>query len=221
MPVGHAHLLRTTAPGCTLTAGPWRALYVWKGGYSLSIASASPEKGSDGTGKALGRVAADLRELEAGSAAFIWEITGNGVDPPDVPRGTEMLAHYDMPHLPEDETAGETTLRFERVDLFPAVVTPRHTHRGSGLRILISGEIMAELDDRRLRLKPGDAWLEKGPGEAVVGRASATDPTAFVRLLVLPATCFEQDSFVFLDKGQGDRPKPAAYRRFHEERLVL
>src|SRR6056297_2280412 len=153
MPVGHARLLKTTAPGCTLTAGPWRALYVWKGGYSLDGPSASPEKVSDGTGNALGRISADLQELQAGSAAFIWEITGDGVDPPDVPRGTEMLAHYDMPLLSEDETAGEATLRFERVDLFPAVVTPRHTHRGSGLRVLISGDLVAELDERIFRLR--------------------------------------------------------------------
>ena len=87
--------------------------------------------------------------------------------------------------------------------------------------MLITGQLQAEVDFNRFVLGPGDSWLEKGPGEAVIGRAAPDRLTAFVRLLALPAECLNQDSYVVLDARDALRLKPAAYDRFHEERIVL
>lgn len=220
MPIGHARLMQADHPGAALDAGPWRAVFPWRSALEVTDMEQGDLNLAEGMGHALGRGACRLNLTDVGGRCFVWEISA-ALPPVDVPVGLTVLRDYTMPRLLGEADPGTATLRFERVDLFPGVVTPRHTHRGSGLRVLISGRLQAEVDGHCFRLEPGDSWLEKGPGEAVVGRAAQDPATAFVRLLVLPAECLNQDSFVVLDARDAQRPKPAAYDRFHEERLAL
>jgi len=225
MPLGHARLLSGSGrKTMDLAAGPWRALYAWKGAVRVSGENGRPGfEVPCGTGAALDRAAVKISTDSTASVCLVWEVTPQKAPPGASPEGFRELLRYDMPRLPGDhpDTLGEAVLRFERVDLKPGVETPRHTHIGSGLRVLIKGTLVADIDGRIQTLNAGDAWLEKGPGEAVTGRAAAGLETAFVRLLVLPADAAGQDSFVFLEGGAADRPRPAAYERYHEERVLL
>jgi quercetin dioxygenase-like cupin family protein len=212
MPEGLARLVRLGEGPVRLAPGPFRALYVWRGALSGTVAIGA------GQGVALGAGACEIAP-GPGCAAFLWEVSGPATVPTDP---GEMLRHA-MPLLPGETpaTGRAAVLRFERVDLNPGAATPRHTHRGSGLRVLVEGRIEAEVGDARLSLHPGDAWLEKGPDEPVIGRTLPGTPAAFVRLLVLPADMAGQDSFVLLEDGPADRPRPARYERFFETRISL
>ncbi|WP_212524128.1 cupin domain-containing protein [Actibacterium sp. MT2.3-13A] len=223
MPVGTARLFKGDSSRVDLTAGSWRALYPWRGAVRLTCADGTAETLQAGEGRALGRAACRIDTLDPAGRYFLWEVDASGAAGADVPSGLSELMRYDMPLLPGERaaTGHEAVLRFERVDLKPGVETPRHTHLGSGLRVLIEGHLEAQIDDHLRELRPGDSWLEKGPGEAVIGRSAQGCLTAFVRLLVLPADALGEDSFVFLDDGEVRRPRPAAYERFHEERIVL
>ena len=214
-------MLRCTASGTDLRPGPWRAVFAWIGDITLDLPDRSLAL-AEGEAAPLGREVCRITST-AKFCCFVWEIDGPDRPLPMVPDGAETIAAHDMSLLPGEhpETGRDAALRCERVDLHPGVVTPRHTHRGSGLRVLTSGRLEAELDGVQRQLEPGDAWLEKGPGEVVVGRAAPEGRTAFVRLLVLPADCAGADSFVTLDESDAERPRPAAYRRFFEERVTL
>ena len=223
MPVGSARLFMAGRTRADLAAGPWRALYPWRSALRLTRADGTAETVQAGEGRVLGRGACQIDKLDPDGRYFLWEIDGPEAKGAEVPSGLTELMRYDMPLLPGERAAtrNEAALRFERVDLKPGVETPCHTHLGSGLRVLIEGELEAEIDGHVRKLRPGDSWLEKGPGEAVIGRAAPDCHTAFVRLLVLPADAEGADSFVLLEDGEVDRPRPAAYERFHEERIVL
>lgn len=220
MPEGFAVLSQDRLPRADLARGPWRAVYPWRGALSLEVDGVSAVLRA-GEGKALGRGALALVREDPCARYFLWEIHGPGAEPPAVPDGPAHLVSYAMPRLPGEKAGGAAVLRFERVDLNPGVLTPCHTHRGSGLRVMVLGRLEAKVGEACLDLRPGDAWLEKGPCEPVIGRAASEGVTAFVRLLVLPEDCFGRDSFVFLDEGDTARPKPAAYKLFHEERDLL
>ena len=222
MPIGIARLTRGEGEAAGLAAGPWRALFLWKGTLRLTGADGSVRTLSEGQAADLDQGAWSLAG-DAGSCWFLWEVAGADSDLPGPGNGTAILERYDMPLLPgEADAAGrDAVLRFERVDLNPGTATPRHTHKGSGLRVVISGRLDAEVGDWKRRLEPGDAWLEKGPGEPVLGQTHRTEPTSFVRLLVLPGDLAGQDSFMHLEEGARDRPRPASYQRYFEKRVTL
>ncbi len=223
MPVGKARLLRGGSKLVDLPAGHWRAIYPWRGSLSVTRKDGLQANLRPGEGQPLGRAACRIEMLERDGEYFLWEIDGPEASHAEVPDGLVELLRYDMPRLQGESVAEEreAALRFERVDLNEGAETPRHTHRGSGLRVLIDGSLEADIDGHRRDLHPGDAWLEKGPGEAVIGRAASGCRTAFVRLLVLPVIAEGEDSFVLLEDDDAPRPRPAAYERFHEERVVL
>lgn len=219
MPVGLARIFAVDGGSeLDLGPGPWRAIYVVQG----AIRSAGQIIRA-GSGVGLGAAKCDLALAEPDTRAYLWEVGGSAQSNLALHTGLRFLLSYQMPPLAEDDSAapGKAIIRFERVDLFPGVETPPHTHRGSGLRVLITGELEAEIDGKRQRFVPGDAWIEKGPGETVIGRAAPEQQTSFVRLLVLPSAAAGGDSFVDLSKTPGDRPRPADYRRYFEEEVML
>lgn len=218
MPEGIARLHALEGTPLHLSAGPWRAVYVDRGGLR-----AGDRRVRAGDGAMLGQGALDILPDSPSTLAYLWEVGRPGAQAPVANGGLRSLGSCKMPCLAEDdpEAPGAAALRLERVDLIPGVETPPHTHRGSGLRVLLSGRLEAEIDGARRMLAPGDAWLETGPGEVVVGRAAPEGRTAFVRLLVLPAAAAGQDSFVDLSPIPGPRPRPADYRRFFEREVML
>jgi len=219
MPKGLARLYSFEgAEGTALPGGPWRAIYVDRGNL---LAGTKPLLEEDGA--FLGKIRVEIVAGSPDTRAYVWEIDRSVRAASDDRTSLAELASYEMPVLEEDDRVhpGKAILRFERVDLIPGIETSRHTHRGSGLRVLISGQLEADLDGQISSLLPGDAWLEKGPWEAVIGRASPEGQTSFVRLLVLPVAAAGEDSFVDLSGSRGDRPRPAGYRRYFEEEVML
>jgi hypothetical protein len=113
--------------------------------------------------------------------------------------------------------AGEDHLiRCDRVDFPPRGVAYLHTHQGPGIRVLLHGAIRIETAGRSERHEALQAWFEPGP-EPVFAAASETEPTAFVRCMILPARLRGQSSIRYVREEDAEKRKPQQYTVFVDE----
>lgn len=152
------------------------------------------------------RVVYDLVAGEAhfGAAAVAgpalrWELTAAGEEPALL-GGTVALA-ADLAPL-----YGPLVLRCDRIDFPPGGVAYRHTHPGPGIRRLLFGSIRIDTDGHVTDYGPGGAWFESGPSP-VLAHASATAPSAFARVMVLPAEWEGKRTIRYLDPADEEKPK--------------
>ncbi len=97
-------------------------------------------------------------------------------------------------------------MRCDRVDFDPGGIAYRHTHPGPGIRCLLFGEITIETQGAERTFGPGQPWFESGP-EPVLATTSATEPSAFARVLLLPAQFAGQRTIRYVDPADAERPK--------------
>jgi quercetin dioxygenase-like cupin family protein len=119
--------------------------------------------------------------------------------------------------LPSD---GEALIRCDRVDFPPGGVAYLHTHQGPGIRVLLHGSIRIDTAGKSHSYGPLEAWFEPGP-EPVFAAASETEPTAFVRCMVLPRRLRGQSSIRYVRDEDAAKPKPQKYTVFVDEPLEL
>jgi quercetin dioxygenase-like cupin family protein len=119
----------------------------------------------------------------------------------DGPAPDALLAH-------EVELEPHTSwiVRHDRVEFQPGGIAYRHTHPGPGIRYLLRGEITIDAEGEQMTYGPGEAWFESGP-EPVLATTSATEPTAFTRVLLLPAEWEGRRTITYVDPADADRPK--------------
>jgi quercetin dioxygenase-like cupin family protein len=110
----------------------------------------------------------------------------------------------------------ELLLRCDRVDFPPGGVAYLHTHQGPGIRVLLFGSIRIDTQGQMQSYTPLEAWFEPGP-EAVFAAASESEPTAFVRCMVLPPGLKGQSSIRYLRDEDAEKPKPQRYSVFVDE----
>jgi hypothetical protein len=114
---------------------------------------------------------------------------------------------------------GEHLLRCDRVDFPPGGVAYLHTHPGPGLRVLLHGRIRIETQGASHEYGPFEWWYETGP-DPVFAAASETEPTAFVRVLVLPVEWQGQRTIRYVDPADAEKPKLQRARVYLEHRLA-
>jgi hypothetical protein len=117
--------------------------------------------------------------------------------------------------LPSDE---QPLIRCDRVDFPPGGVAYLHTHQGPGIRVLLHGSIRIDTAGRSQRYGPLEAWFEPGP-EPVFAAASETEPTAFVRCMVLSGRLRGQRSIRYVSEEDAAKPKAQSYTVFVDEPL--
>lgn len=113
---------------------------------------------------------------------------------------------------------GEWLLRCDRVDFPPGGVAYLHTHPGPGLRVLLFGSIRIDTQGTSHAYGPFEWWYETGP-DPVFAAASETEPTAFVRVLVLPVEWEGKRTIAYVDPADADKPKTQSARIYLEHRL--
>lgn len=152
------------------------------------------------------RVVYDIRAEQAhfgaaavASAALRWELTPAGEEP-DLLGGTVALA-ADLAPL-----AGPLLLRCDRIDFPPGGVAYRHTHPGPGIRRLLCGSIRIDTGGHATDYEPGGAWFESGPAP-VLAHASTIEPSAFARVMVLPAEWAGKRTIRYVDPADEEKPK--------------
>jgi quercetin dioxygenase-like cupin family protein len=114
----------------------------------------------------------------------------------------------------------EWLVRCDRVDFPPGGVAYRHVHPGPGIRRLLFGELTIESDGETHTFRKREAWLEAAE-QPVLATASATEETAFVRVLLLPAEWAGRRTIRYLDPADEDRPKLQRAAILLEEPLRL
>ena len=116
-----------------------------------------------------------------------------------------------LEHALELAAGAAWLMRCDRVDFDPGGVALPHRHRGGGIRCLVSGVLEVTVGDAPPRLvRPGEAWFESGR-EPVLARASAAEPTSFIRVSILPAEIRGQSSIVYVDPADAARGRPRRY----------
>ena len=105
-----------------------------------------------------------------------------------------------------DDPGPGHVVRCDRVDFPPGGIAYRHVHPGPGIRRVLHGELTIDRDGEARTYRAGEWWLEEAD-DPVLATASATEETAFVRVLVLPAEWAGKRTIRYLDRADEDRPK--------------
>lgn len=147
---------------------------------------------------------AQAAPARVGGAALRWALLER--DPPQV-----LLSHeVDL------DPATDWLMRCDRVDFQPGGIARRHTHPGPGIRCLLTGEITIESEGPLATYQPGGAWFERGP-DPVLATTSASEPSAFVRVMLLPVSYAGRRTIRYVDPADADKPKTQRATIFCEE----
>jgi quercetin dioxygenase-like cupin family protein len=210
------HVLRfyrdqlAVASGLELAAGRNRVLYIRSGGARLRAPDHAVALAANCAWHA--RAACSVVAGPAGAEIFRWELARASEQPlSDAPPALEAaLVLTGESHL----------IRCDRVDFPPGGIAYTHTHRGPGIRCLITGDITIEVQGKSHAVRPGEAWFEAGP-DPVLARASTSEPTSFARVMVLPAELLGKSSIRYVLPEDQDKPKRQTYQLFVDEPVAL
>ena len=152
-----------------------------------------------------------------GAKLLRYELLGSPDEPAEWPGVSSRVL---LEHSIALDPAQAYLMRCDRVDFAPAGEALPHGHQGGGIRCLIAGSLEVRIGGRGGQvMKPGDAWFESGV-EPVHALASATEPTAFIRVAILPRAIRGQPSIVYVDPAQAS-VKPRKYTVFADEPIEL
>jgi len=163
----------------------------------------------------LERERAHLGAAQVPGPALVWELGTETGLVADRHKASSALAVEVEP-----EAASGLLVRCDRVDFPPGGVAYRHDHPGPGIRRLLFGVLTIQSDDETHTYGAGDAWFE-GAGYPVLATASESEPTAFVRVLLLPPVWAGRRTIRYLDPADEERPKLQRATVFLEEPIEL
>jgi quercetin dioxygenase-like cupin family protein len=177
-----------------------RVLYAQQGAVGIAHEGVTTRLAADSAWQ--GARACTVGSDESAATVLRWELVG-----PTSARDGDLVLEQAM-----DLAADAAWLmRCDRVDFDPGAVALPHRHRGGGIRCLVAGALEVTVGDAAPRLmQPGEAWFESGR-EPVLARASATEPTSFIRVAILPAEIRGQTSIVYVDPADAGRGRPRRY----------
>ena len=159
-----------------------------------------------------GAGACTARAGAAGATLLRWELVRTAAG-----RDGEVVLEQVMDLVP----GGAWLMRCDRVDFDLGGVALPHRHRGGGIRCLVAGALEVTVGEQPPRpVRPGGAWFESGR-EPVLARASATEPTSFIRVSILPAKIRGQSSIMYVDPADGARGRPRRYTVWVDAPIAL
>lgn len=172
------------------------------------------EAGEHALGADEGAFAGAAASLAGKGTAWLYEI-GGAAHPPAEGQGLSLVLSQAF----SPDFAAPFLMRADRVESSAGAATPRHGHRGPGIRRLAKGRILAEIGENWARIEAGAAWFESGH-EPVIGRNVSGGDNFFVRVMLLPAELKGgKSSFVAADAEEAAKPRSATYRLFGERML--
>lgn len=142
-------------------------------------------------------------ELEDGTR-LVWELLD------DEPADALVAAEVEL------ESTTPWIARLDRVDFPAGGIAYRHVHPGPGIRRILHGELTIERQgDKSQTYRAGEAWFE-GADDPVLATASATQDTAFVRVMLLPAEWAGRRTIRYVDSADEDKPRLQAVTNLRE-----
>jgi quercetin dioxygenase-like cupin family protein len=177
-----------------------RVLYAHTGDVAVVHEGESVTVAADSAWHGAGACTASARDTAA--TVLRWELVR-----PEADRDGELVLEQTMELAP----GLAWLMRCDRVDFDPGGVALPHRHRGGGIRCLVAGALEVMVGDEPPRsMRPGGAWFESGR-EPVLARASASEPTSFIRVSILPAEIRGQSSIMYVDPADTARGRPRRY----------
>ena len=202
MPAATLRLFRDRlAPGRSRALPPAnRVLYAQRGDVAVVHAEATSALTADSAWHAAGSCLVRAGETEA--TLLRWELVAA-----DTAADGELVLEQAMDLAP----AAAWLMRCDRVEFDPGGIALPHRHRGGGIRCLVAGALEVTVGAAAPRLvRPGGAWFESGR-EPVLARASASEPTSFIRVAILPAEIRGQTSILYVDPADAASGRPRRY----------
>ncbi|WP_294606533.1 hypothetical protein [uncultured Roseovarius sp.] len=145
-----------------------------------------------------------------GTRLWIWTISAG--EAPAIEGGRELMSRP-LP-LIEGFDGGQVVMRLDRVDFPPGAAAHTHVHPGPGLRVVLNGKIGIQQGEADIIwMEPGEPWFELGP-KPVFAPTTETEPTAFIRCLVLPMEWRGRNTIRYIDPADNEKPKLQKYYRF-------
>lgn len=192
-----------------------RVLYVLDGHVTVEAGGRQAALGPNSAWH--GATACEAAAGQQGATVLRYELVRSGTPPAAATGGgaTPLLAHAIL----LDATVAYL-MRCDRVDFDLNAEALPHRHKGGGIRCLVSGtmELRVEGEPDRV-IHAGQAWFESGR-EPVYAKASATQPTSFIRCSILPREIRGQSSIMYVDpKDAGSKPR--RYTVFVDEPIEL
>lgn len=141
--------------------------------------------------------------------ALVWELSAMGPD------RAALAAEVEL------DPGHEWLVRCDRIDFPPGGIAYRHTHPGAGIRRLLFGSIRIEGPDAHTAdYGPGGAWFEDFD-YPVLATASTSEPTAFVRVMVLPREWEGKRTIRYVDPLDEEKPKLQRPTLFFDRQIDL
>jgi hypothetical protein len=166
------------------------------------------------SGRSLAADACGLFEgaLEIAGTGEIWTFELSGAPVAAMPEGDR--ARVVLAHDVELDPSAPVLFRADRVSFPTGAVTPRHGHKGAGIRRLVHGRLLAEIGTEVRRIDPGTAWFETGR-DPVVGRNLAPS-SAFVRALALDPALKGLPTFIPWNDEEAAKPRGTRPEQFFD-----
>jgi quercetin dioxygenase-like cupin family protein len=155
----------------------------------------------------LERNEASIGQARVSGHALVWELGGDAAS-------AALVAEVEL-----DPAIG-WIVRCDRIDFPPGGIAHRHVHPGPGIRRLLHGELRIDAEGAERLIRTGDAWFE-GADYPVLATASASEDTAFVRVLLLPREWEGKRTIRYLDPADDAKPKLQRATVLLEEPLAL
>jgi quercetin dioxygenase-like cupin family protein len=156
-----------------------------------------------------GRHACEVIAGKDGAEIFRWELRKTATPGANCALRSELKLDPKAAYL----------MRCDRVDFPPSGIAYTHTHRGPGIRCLLAGAIRIRVSGAEHLVRPGEAWFEAGP-DPVLALASEHEPTAFARVMILPAELHGKSSIRYVLPEDADKPKRQTYQLFVDDLIA-
>jgi hypothetical protein len=148
-----------------------------------------------------------------------WELACVGA--PDAHAGGDGVTSKKLLTTPMQlDTSKEYLLRCDRVDFPPDGEALTHTHKGGGIRCLLSGGIDIHTKNNVHRYAPLEPWYEAGP-DPVYAKAAPTMASGFARVMILPRELLGKSSITYVKPEDIDKPKNQKYQIFIDTPVTL
>ena len=134
--------------------------------------------------------------------------------------GREAEPHVKLAAEVDLDPRGDWLVRCDRIDFPPGGVAYAHTHPGPGIRCLLFGSIRIEVGGEAHEFGPLEPWFESGP-EPVFAAASDSEPTGFVRVMLLPREWEGKRTIRYVDPDDENKPKRQRATVFFDQPLAL
>ncbi|MGH8616205.1 MAG: hypothetical protein ACREUW_00830 [Burkholderiales bacterium] len=207
------------APGAKLAlrAAPARAIYVVSGGVRTQTGGLSAAFGANSAFHTTAALAVTGGNLP--TVALRWELTkDDALD--SFPTGEGLSSSRLLAAPMALDRNADWLLRCDRVDFPPKGEALLHTHQGGGTRCLLFGGIRIETQGHTHHYGPLGAWFEAGP-DPVYAAASETEPSAFVRVMLLPRALLGKSSIAYVKPEDLAKPKSQRYQVFLDVPVTL